>query len=157
MDPITLLLIAAGGFMYWRSTQNKAPQVPSLPPPYVPTAPAPAPRRSRTPQRAPSPPAAPKPVPNRPGPTANTPKIKNVQRLDAAAALAQLVLKDITAKGMGYNRKLLSDFQRVANIKVDGKYGSQSAGAVEWYVRPAKVPGPFPQWGKGLKTYHPGF
>ena len=104
-------------------------------------------------------------MPIRPAPTQTAPQIKDVQRLDAAAVLARMVAVDIGNKGGGYDRKLLSKFQQVANIGVDGKYGSESAGAVEWYVRglkkadgtPFKAPPPFPQWGKGFKSYHPGF
>lgn len=167
MDPLTLLLVAAGGWFLWRNSQdNQGPTPPPYappgsayqPPPYAPPpapyAPPPAPPRSAPPA---PPPTGPKPVPVLPSPTDTAPKIKDTQRLDAAHALAVLVAKEITVKGQGYNHKLLSDFQRVANIAVDGKYGSESAGAVEWYVRPAKAPPPFPQWGKGFKTYYPNF
>lgn len=145
MDPITLVLLAAaGGYFLW-DRQNKA-KAPSLPAPY---------KAPRPVARGPSP-SGPKPVPVRPAPGQTAPKIKDRQRLDAAAVLAVLVAKDITAKGKTYNRKLLAHFQKVANIPVDGKYGPETAGAVDWYVR-GKMKAPPPVFGKGYKNYHPGF
>lgn len=63
------------------------------------------------------------------GPYPNPQKLKlDVPRMDRAARLAKAWLK--TPR----DRNLLRRFQREAGIKVDGIYGSETAGAILWYT-----------------------
>jgi len=51
-------------------------------------------------------------------------------KLSALRLLGERVASDIRAKGMDYDRALLEDFQGMAGIKVDGKYGLNSRAAL---------------------------
>lgn len=92
-----------------------------------------------------------------------TPKIPSggvVGGYDAARAaqLAPLVLADIEEKGKDYNRTALEAFQAASGITVDGYYGGESAGALQWWLAKtgvvAKVPAPIFR-PKEIKPYTP--
>ena len=79
------------------------------------------------PQAVPGPPPGP-PVP--------------VSQLDQAMKLAPTVLADIRAKGFGYDRNALAQFQALTGLGADGKYGGRTAGALVYFTG-VQPPTPF--------------
>lgn len=82
-------------------------------------------------------------------------RVRDVQRLDAAAALGRILARELYAKGKRSSRKLIRQFQKTAGLKIDGKYGPKTAGALFFYTK--KKIRPFPRYGRGFVPYAPPF
>ena len=109
----------------------------------TPQAPAQAPAPRPTPQAQAAPPA---------GAGANY-QVKDRQRLDGAAVLANAVLDQLRQRGTGYDRAIMRRFQQAAGLAVDGLYGPKTAGAIKWYTGQEVAP----HTGKGFAAYLPNF
>lgn len=167
------LLIGLGLFGLWRySKRNEPVWLPTargLPPP--PPPPPPPPSGGQRPAQPPA--AAPQgtrsadgeapPPSSSKAPSGEKPqiyKVRDMQRLDAGATLAQALVRELQQKGKGYSRELLKRFQLTAGITVDGIYGPQSAGALKWFtVTAAQKDGIeiAPHVGRGVQAYAPSF
>lgn len=115
------------------------------------------------------------PPPPRQEPSASTPqgagpssasgsepyRIKDRQRLEAAATIAARLAVELTQKKKNASKQLIREFQRVAALAIDGVYGPKTAGALRWYTmqppaRPNGIEIP-PHVGQGFATYAPPF
>ena len=127
-----------GAFLLYQRTQP-SPFVPGVPErkkrktPSEPPAP-PVRRKKKRPVKKRKPIIKPPPTKRR-KPTTIKPPLDPKLRLSLAKELAGSVARDIRRKKYRYNKQQTANFQRVANLKVDGLYGGGTAGAVQYYTR----------------------
>lgn len=57
-----------------------------------------------------------------------------VAKMDAAAELAKKVLSDLIKNGRKYDRLQVAEFQRLAELDVDGRYNAPTAGALLYFT-----------------------
>jgi len=138
-DPKTIITYRPPGMS--QAVQASQTTIPQGTPAPIPTRAAPVraiPRKSvpTTPHRAPLPrtaPGAPPPVESLVTPLA--------KRLALAKLLAQAVYDDLSTKNVmqlgmrAYDQDLLKQFQTAAGIHIDGIYGKESAGAMNYYIQ----------------------
>lgn len=109
---------------------------------------------AKPPEKKPDAPASPPvPVVATPSLSPSTSVVRDRARLDRAAELAKRAALNLKEPADAYNRPLMEEFQREAGLKVDGKYGPKSAGAVKWFTGESITP----KLGRGFIQYVPNF
>lgn len=78
-----------------------------------------------------------------PNPEARTPgPTPPISKLDQASELAERVRENILENGRDYDRRLVAEFQDLAELGVDGRYGGRTAGALLYFTGEAP-PAPY--------------
>jgi peptidoglycan hydrolase-like protein with peptidoglycan-binding domain len=79
------------------------------------------------------------------------PGLPDREQLDRTAGLAKQVADSVKKGGKGYDRALVTAFQKEAGLAADGIYGPRTAGAVKWYTGESIAP----PTGGGFASYVP--